>query len=207
MRQLAVRRTFLTVVLSAVLVAGTGCPDSPPPETPTPPGKATGQSALPVVLVPAAAETGRVSFRHPAWGQVALVTSLDEGTHVGHIQVFDADGKVRWDYETGRDLAFCEMVVNSPAIDKTGNVFIDWDPGRARGVSVLRPTKQGFDDLGTLPSLAEYAARFSYADVVDVDGDGTFEIKANENNCEPSCADAEITSTMYAWDGTRYAAQ
>lgn len=189
-------------------MAGTGCSHSPSPETTTQPAKVTdAQPASPVVLVPAAAETGRVSFSHPAWGQVAMVTSLDEGTHVGHIQVFDADGKVRWDYETGPDLAFYEMVVNSPAIDKTGNVFIDWDPGRARGVSVLRPTKQGFDDLGTLPSLAEYAAKFYYADVVDVEGDGTFEIKANHNNCDPSCAEAEIMSTMYAWDGTRYAAQ
>jgi hypothetical protein len=40
--------------------------------------------------------------------------------------------------------------------------------------------------------------------VVDVDGDGVFEVHSSVNTCDPSCAEGDYITTIYRWNGTDY---
>ncbi|MFL6089019.1 MAG: hypothetical protein ACJ71Z_02645 [Aeromicrobium sp.] len=150
--------------------------------------------------------TGSVAFRHPAWGPVVLVTSehpTEDTSTPSYITVVDGHGRVRWSFNTG-DTVWYEMKINSPARDKTGNIFINWNPGRYNGVTVLRPTVDGFADFGTLMESGNYNGSHYYADVVDVDHDGIFEIAQHDNNCIPGCAEGKITTKNFWWTGHGY---
>jgi len=158
-------------------------------------------------------ETGRVSFDHPTWGSVTLVTSFEAGASeysgTGHINVFDESGAVVWSYDTaGPDPAsaipWYQMGLNDPAVDDTGNIFVVWNPGRYDGVTVLRPTDDGFEDFDTLPDPGDYNGRFYYAAVDDTDGDGTFEIVQSNNDCNPDCAGGKVTTETFRWTGSGY---
>jgi hypothetical protein len=142
-------------------------------------------------------------FEHPAWGPVTLVTTKARGGNVDvSIAVVDATGAVKWSHWGGGwpKLAFAE-----PTRDGSGNIFLNYDPGRYNGVIVLRPTAAGFDTFGTLQKPGDYSGRFYNAVLVDTDKDGTYEIEHSVNNCEPSCAQATVTRTVYRWNGSDYA--
>lgn len=115
------------------------------------------------------------------------------------LDVVDASGSVVWSHPFGTK--WYELAVNEPAIDDTGHLFVNFNPGRYNGVIVLAPIEDGFEDFGTLPDYGDYNTRFYYAEAVDPDEDGTLEVEVSENDCIPSCADGSITSTLYTWDG------
>lgn len=145
--------------------------------------------------------TGVVAFEHPTWGPSSLVTSgVEAGDY--ELDVVDADGAVVWSHQFGTN--WYELAPNDPAVDDTGHLFVDFNPGRYNGIIILSPVEDGFEDFATLPAYGDYNTRFYYADAVDVDGDGMLEVEVSENDCNPSCADGAITSTVYAWDGEDY---
>ncbi|MEU4623299.1 alpha/beta fold hydrolase [Actinoplanes sp. NPDC023801] len=147
--------------------------------------------------------TGHVSFVHPSWGQVILITTLAAGDEVreANIVVTDASRTVRW-HHFGGD--WFELSIAKPAPDRAGNYFLDYNPGRYNGVIVLRPRTGGFDDFTTMPPEDDYVAPFYYAEHRDVDGDGTLEIEKFENDCDPSCAEGTITTSIHRWTGRGY---
>lgn len=88
------------------------------------------------------------------------------------------------------------------AQDTTGNVFINYDPGRFNGVIVLRPTAHGFDDLQTLPAET-HVGRFYYTAPV---GDAEDEVSSWQYTDDgvPDYATGTVTKEQFVWDGTDY---
>lgn len=148
--------------------------------------------------------TGRVFFDHPNWGPSALLTTLSPEVNFrdANILVVDAAGKVRWRHRAGD---WYELAPAEVPRDGTGNIFLNYNPGRYNGVIVLRPVPEGLLDFGSLPPEGDYQARFYYAVIVDRDGDGTFEIDKMSNDCDPDCAGGTISHTMFGWTGSDYA--
>ncbi len=85
--------------------------------------------------------------------------------------------------------------VSSP-VDGRGNVLFVWNPGRFNGVSLLVPTTDGFTDSAV--------AGYYYADPIDVEGDGLYELRQNFQICEPTCAGGIYYSYTWTWDGTQF---
>lgn len=155
-----------------------------------------------------------LEFIHPAWGPVRLITR-ESTTPPGpaSIRVIDSAGDIRYLWETDflYDLQPAGTSPSEPwlfhpaaatAIDQLGHIFINWNPGRYNGVTVLQPTQAGFEDFDTPPDYLD--TRFYYAYPVDIDNDGTFEIEDYTNDCNPSCAGGQITSEIFAWNGNDY---
>lgn len=149
--------------------------------------------------------TGKVNFTHPSWGPSLLLTTLstDENSLDAHIFVLDAQGNLRWQHWGG---PWYELATNAPAQDKTGHIFINYNPGRLNGVIILSPVANGFADFASLPEPGDYQSRFYSASVADTNHDGTFEVDSALNDCDPDCAGGTIHHTTYRWNGTTYAA-
>ena len=150
--------------------------------------------------------TGTIEFEHPTWGPSILVTLGLEELSGGDVSmhVIDGSGSTVWSREFGPN--WYELAPAAPAIDDSGHLFIDFNPGRYNGVIILEPNDNGFEHFGTLSDDGDYNTRFYYAEVVDVDGDGTSEVEQSSNDCDPSCAGGSIETTVYRWDGTDYRA-
>lgn len=88
-------------------------------------------------------------------------------------------------------------------VDALGHIFFKWNPGRFVGVSVLIPTDDGFDSIGTLTD--DFYDSYYYAYVIDVDDDGVFELDQNFQICEPTCAAGIYYSHIWHWTGAAYA--
>jgi hypothetical protein len=152
------------------------------------------------------AVTGKYRFSHPAWGDSVLLTtrSTNEERRDVNLIVIDGTGRVRWNHWCGD---WVSLDIKQPVQDSTGNIFLDYNPGRYNGVLVLRPAPQGFQDFGSLPKEGDYQSRFYSAEAKDVDGDGSYEIDVGINDCDPSCAEGTYHHSIYRWTGREYAAQ
>lgn len=197
-------------VLAAVLIAGVaaGCSSGPgrsaSSRTPAP---SPSHASIPGTV------TGRIPLHDSVWGDLVVITSV---THnVGfesscgqpHVRIVDSAGRTRlsrdWSWGCG------EIEPNRPATDKTGNVFLKYNPGRYYGVIVLRSAGGRIEDFGSLPAggdAYEGKGPFGYyAETQDAHPrDGVLEIKQFSNNCNPSCAGGALTSEVFVWDGHRY---
>jgi hypothetical protein len=133
--------------------------------------------------------------------------------------VIDGTGSVRWRWDSdcyellipgGATLdnffgsTYRGSEIDAP-IDELGHLFLDFNPGRYNGVIVLRPIANGFATFGTLPPEGDYAGRFYYAEALDQDGDGRYEVDLHNNDCEPDCAGGTVTTVRYRWNGKDYA--
>ncbi|HEV2782394.1 MAG TPA: hypothetical protein VGX25_23625 [Actinophytocola sp.] len=150
--------------------------------------------------------TGKVSFAHPIWGSSTLLTALtlELGPPVAHIVVLDPTHQVRWSYSAD----WLDIGLSYPHSDKSGNLFIEFNPGRYDGVVVLRPVADGFEDFSTLPDPeVNDPGRFYGARLIDTDQRGNFLIELSKNDCTPDCADGTVTQTVYSWNGADYAPQ
>lgn len=166
---------------------------------------------------PTEATTREVSFNHPSWGDVRLVIE-EPASPPGPatIKVYDRAGSVRWSYENelfyslglvGEGEYVPDFVDADPVdgpIDGTGHIFLTFNPGRYDGVIVLAPVSDGFESFETLPPSDGYDTRFYNAYAIDVDGDGVYEVDSLLIDCVPSCAESDITSTMFVWNGKDY---
>lgn len=172
--------------------------DSPEPMTSA---STAPETTLSDLCGPSCSVSGVASVEHPTWGQIRVVTMLTErvleGT--GTIAAVNDDEVVLWSVQTS------EMLTMSPAAtdqDATGNVFINYDPGRYNGVIVLRPTAEGFDDLQTLPG-EQPGGRFYYAAPVGEPEDEV-SIWQYTNDGIPDYATGTVTKEQFVWDGTDY---
>jgi len=151
-------------------------------------------------------ETGRIAFTHPTWGPSHLITTLDGGPQgTARIYVVDAAGTIRWQHGIeGAD----EISPNDPGKDKTGHLFVNWNPGRYPGVIVLGPIANGMADYASLPDKdgRDYDTRFYSGASVDHEPDGVFEIDVEENSCKPDCAGGQKSTTTFAWKTGDYRA-
>ncbi len=147
------------------------------------------------VCPPGCRVTGHVTVAHESWGQVTVFTTVDErgDEPIAGVVVTDRTGKVRWQRELD---AWPELTVARR--DRTGNVFLIFNPGDDDGVVVLRPVRHGFAELGPSPE----DSYFFSSELVDA-GDGAYAID-RINDCETSCADGTVTRTLYYWTGKRY---
>ncbi|WP_344513801.1 hypothetical protein [Dactylosporangium maewongense] len=154
---------------------------------------------------------GQFAFLHPTWGVVTLVVALSPTGGAGgygssDLIAFDAQRKVVWrkDYDRQwESVAFAD-----PGMDATGNVFINFNPGRLNGVIILRPVAGGLKDFATLPDAESgYQERFYSARLVMDTAKGTYTVRSELNDCEPSCAEGTIHTTTYRYNGTDYVKQ
>lgn len=145
--------------------------------------------------------SGEATIDHPTWGEVRIVTLLPEETNSGpgYIAAVDDKDQVLWSAQTDR---MYELAPAATAQDSTGNVFLNFNPGRHNGVIVLKPTQHGFDDLGTLPSDT-YQKRFYHAAAVGEPA-GEVVIWHFRTSCDPSCAEGATTKEQFRWNGSDY---
>lgn len=220
------RRALIVAALAAVAA---GCDSTPP----SPPAPATGAvSVAPPTDTPVAAPTlqpielrqlrlcatecavtGSIAFQHPAWGPAWLMTLKTGGAELNDpaesyetsLIVVDADRRIRWRW-TGGD--WFELRPSEPPTDDTGHLFVHYNPGRYDGVLILAPTPSGFEDFGSLPGKDDLpTSKFYGGRTVDRDGDGTFEIRVELNNCTPTCAEGEYVTEFFGWNGSDYVPQ
>lgn len=133
--------------------------------------------------------TGAIGLDHPTWGNIDLATyRYDLTIRGGGIVAVDGQGEMVWeralDEASRYRLGFegrgdgwpfeAQPPSGLQPRDGTGNIFINYDPGRYNGVIVLRPTD---------------------------DGDGVYEIRSEINTCEPSCADGNTLVRLHRWNG------
>lgn len=171
-----------------------GTVPAPPPEATVGPDDA----AIP------GEETDRITFEHPTWGETTLVTSLSGSAGTGYITVFDSQGAPVWAFDTGGSPPWYAMSLNDPPTDASGNIYINWDPGRFNGVTALHPVPDGFEDYDTLMDTGDYNGRFYNAELEDVDGDGTLEVTQFTLDCNPSCANGNVSSETFWWTGSGF---
>jgi hypothetical protein len=182
---------------------------------PSPAATAVGEPAVTPSPIKQTHVTGRIRTHDAVWGELTVVTSevrdpsdLYEGAcaESTHLRVVDAEGRVRLrrDWEWGCS----ELEPNKPAVDRTGNVFLRYNPGRYYGVIIVRAAGGRLESFGTLPADGEYegSGPFGYYASTHDDRphDGVLEIRQFHNHCDPSCADGALSNETYAWDGRRY---
>ncbi|WP_033344980.1 hypothetical protein [Catenuloplanes japonicus] len=149
--------------------------------------------------------TGAIPVAHPDWGSIWLLSYTSGSTEweneSGLLAIGPAD-RVLWRWKGGD---WFTLEPASPASDRTGHLFLRYNPGRYDGLLVLAPTAGGFEDFGTLPSEAELpTSRFYSVVLVDGDGDGIFDIREDINDCDPNCAEGSYESVLHRWNGSDY---
>lgn len=122
-------------------------------------------------------EGGRISFDHPTWGPSDLVVAWNPSAGLCHFVVVDAAGTERWLHQEPG----CRYGARSlfPSADAAGNLFVSYTTERYDGVTILRPTAEGFDDFASLPNIevgGPTRMRFYDSITFDTDADGDLEI-------------------------------
>ncbi|MFI5841604.1 hypothetical protein ACIA8K_18040 [Catenuloplanes sp. NPDC051500] len=151
--------------------------------------------------------TGILPFDHPQWGPTWLLTFQGGGPsatvpHESGLLAVGDDRTVHWSRPGGD---WTEIHPAEPATDRTGHLFVLYNPGRYDGLLVLAPTRAGFDDFGSLPDEAELpTSRFYSVTPVDTDNDGIIEIRQDLNTCTPNCAEGTVETTVLRWTGSDY---
>ncbi|HEY2672576.1 MAG TPA: hypothetical protein VGJ07_19660 [Rugosimonospora sp.] len=148
--------------------------------------------------------TGMVPLPHTKWGPGTLVTTgASDGVHpqVQNIFVLDATGTVQWRFKTD---SWQFLRANTPVTDKTGHIFLEYNPGRYDGLVVLAMTSQGVDDFQSLPKSGDLVGRFYGGVTVDPHKTGTFQVLVSTNTCDPDCAAANYVDATFVWNGHDY---
>ena len=68
----------------------------------------------------------------------------------------------------------------------------------------MRPAAGGFDHFGSFTADGQVTERFYSAEVLDVDYDGTMEIRAYSKDCDPTCAAGTTSEQSHRWTGSEY---
>jgi hypothetical protein len=143
-----------------------------------------------------------IETTHPTWGHITVAAWRDAPAGQGHIRAYDETGMVRWSYDTSNLPGMDEF--NPEGVDRAGNIFLHYNPGRYPGVIVLRPTPAGFEDFGSLPTREDGMGVWYSATDADIDGDGVYEIVEDANDRDPACAGGTFHRTIYRWDGSTF---
>lgn len=155
--------------------------------------------------------TSQATITHPAWGKLVFATFLSPmgSQGGGAIAAFTEEGQLVW---STRVSDLYELKVATPAQDSTGNIFVNWNPGRYNGIDIFQPTNNGFSipsrknpqEVSGQSALEYFEASFYYAALVGPGADGRYTIDQSNNDCTPSCAAGTITHKTYVWDGHQY---
>jgi hypothetical protein len=152
--------------------------------------------------------SGRITMLHPKWGPGYLVATQNLSCVEGGVYFVDDSSKVRWRRRLAG--AACTAIAIPPT-DTLGHLFIYYSSGagvNSHGLIVLRPTRRGFKDFGSLAPSPDNEAygRFagSRAEPRDLDGDGVAEIVVEVDACDPYCNAGQISGTTYKWNGSDY---
>lgn len=139
--------------------------------------------------------TGQATIKHPAWGTASLRTSYDAAQRRAVVLVHEGNTVV-WAQEFA-DLS--KFALASPAQDSTGNIFINYDPGRHNGVIVLRPSvSEGFTVVAWPYGMIDPGALDFYnATLVGPFADGAYAIEHKSNYCTPNCSDGTVSTTTW----------
>ena len=188
------------------------------PHAASPPSSQTA-SAAPVALPDVPPEdagcpgtvTAHQDIQHQTFGavRVFLLRSTTLGGQ-GCIAAVTSSGKtlpptpITVSAETAEPFGFA-----NPATDATGNIFVQYNPGRYDGVLVLIPNSGGFENIGWDTS-SSYTQHFMgkhayyYAQVVGPGADGEYMIRQSHNDCIPDCASGTVTTQDLHWNGSDY---
>ncbi|MFT4398040.1 hypothetical protein ACLTEW_24255 [Gordonia lacunae] len=82
----------------------------------------------------------------------------------------------------------------TPAVDATGNLFINYNPGRYNGLLVISSDRQGG---------VKHIDRYN-ADLLGPGPDGQYAINQHSQDCTPSCAEGTTSTQSLRWNGTDY---
>lgn len=148
--------------------------------------------------------TGRITFDVPAWGRSTMITTLatsPQSESDATIVVVDAAGQIRWSHWAG---PWEKLHPAAPATDRTGHIFLIYNPGRYDGVIIFGVVPDGLRDFDSIPKPGGYASRFYSASLTDTNHDGIYEVFSSINMCEPTCADGKYRSYTYRWNGSTY---
>ena len=184
--------------------------DAAPSSTPERPGTAstTGFDPVQLGLCPdACVESGSVDFQHPAWGTVTLRTFAPESPPgMAGAAVLSESGEVLWYLQAAQENDHqYEWSLAAPAIDSSGLLFINYNPGRYNGLAILRPTADGMD-IVAWPYDAPGGQVLYNAELEGPGEDGKYVIIQYRNDCTPSCADGTTTTEQLTWNGSEFAA-
>lgn len=168
----------------------------PPPFDPD----STGQCATPCSV------TGSVEFEHPSFGPVTLYTLLpDNPPGAATAVLVDAAGTVRWVLPgTEEERRQYEFSLADPATDSTGLYFINYNPGRYNGITVLKPTSVGMEVIAGWYDRPQGQDLY-YASLEGPGSDGRYTVVKSSNDCTPDCASGKTTSVRLRWNGTTFA--
>ncbi len=159
--------------------------------------------------------TAALAYDHPTLGSVTIQVVRSGGGSAYQrffpsvTAVVDATGNRIFEWFAQGDFEEFDFWGLAPeddvdtTVDALGHIFLKWNPGRFTGVSVLIPTSDGFDSIGTLTD--DFYDGYYYAFVVDVDNDGVFELNQAFQVCEPTCAEGADYSHIWRWNGSSYA--
>lgn len=148
---------------------------------------------------------GKFQFTHPTWGRVTLFTLISfERNGPTNAVVVDAAGRVRWSMGgTDDDRYNYEWALANPARDKSGLIFINYNPGRYNGLYVLQPVPDGMRVVaGTY--YVHQGQDLYYASLEGPAADGLYRVLKSNNDCDPTCAEGTTTSVRLKFNGRSF---
>lgn len=160
----------------------------------------TGMCASPCTI------TGSVPLNHPAFGHVTLYTLQPNNPPAEATAVLvDQSGRIRWALPgNAEERTQYEFALAKPATDASGLYFINYNPGRYNGLTVLRPSATGMDVIAGWYNNP-MGQDLYYARLDGIGSDGKYTVIKSENDCTPDCAGGLITEQRLKWDGTEFA--
>lgn len=160
----------------------------------------TGMCASPCTI------TGSAALNHPSFGNVTLYTLQPKsGPAEATAVLVDRQGRVRWALPgKAEERAQYEFALAEPATDSTGLYFINYNPGRYNGLTVLRPSPTGMDVIAGWYSNP-MGQDLYYARLDGIGPDGKYTIIQSRNDCTPDCATGTTTEQRLKWNGTEFA--
>lgn len=177
------------------------------PRSPQPPKVTAGQLIRAKICLPSGRITSTMTITHPRWGTSVLATCLGVDNFVDDIHMrsglalVDGGGRIRWSHVLSGS-TYYELAL-TPS-DKSGNVFVTYDPGRLPGVAILRPTAQGFAWLAGFYDSGKGTreARFYNARLGRPGADGLYTIHTQSGGCGAGCKGNPRRG--YRWNGSDY---
>ncbi|NVN49174.1 serine/threonine-protein kinase [Mycolicibacterium hippocampi] len=191
-----------TAVMTPPAPAPTPAPTTPPTTVTTTTTTAT--AALPAYPPPNTGCTGTVTahydYEHPQLGPMRLFLFIGENRvrmDSGCVSAVMPSGSSLppTPLDAGLGLGFAD-----PAIDATGNLFIEFRSMSAHAppqVLVLVPNAYGFREIGQ---------DLINIELVGPGADGRYALLHSMNDCTPSCAEGTWTEETLTWDGSSYVA-
>ena len=90
-----------------------------------------------------------------------------------------------------------------PARDRSGLIFINYNPGRYNGLYVLQPVTHGMRVVAGGYGSPQGQDLY-YAELEGPAADGLYRVVQSENDCSPDCARGTVTSVRLRFNGSSF---